>query len=336
MHNIHYSVKKLAFPILCLSASLAFSQTGSSVFPFMNLPVSARQAALGGDAVSIRDSDVNFAAVNPALMNLDMHNRVGINAAAYLADSKYGTLNYVRDFQQGHLVTVNARFMDFGTMPRTDEAGDVNGDFRAMDASVGAGYAFQFEEDWTIGANVNFITSKIDTYSSMAVAANVGVSYHLVKSKETVGLVLRNFGYQLKSFNGTREKMPFRIDLGYTKTLKEFPAALTVTVHDLQQPNISADYDSNGRETRITRKILDHFSFGAEIFPEKAFNIRLGYNIKRGGELAVVDQRSFAGLSAGFGVKFGRFTLDYAHVRYHSASNMNSLGVALDLNSRAE
>jgi hypothetical protein len=34
---------------------------------FLNVPISARQAVLGGDAVSVRDYDVNFAAINPAL-----------------------------------------------------------------------------------------------------------------------------------------------------------------------------------------------------------------------------------------------------------------------------
>ena len=36
------------------------------VYPFLNVPFLARQAVLGGDAVSVRDYDVNFAAINPA------------------------------------------------------------------------------------------------------------------------------------------------------------------------------------------------------------------------------------------------------------------------------
>ena len=52
-------------------------------------------AVLGGDAVSVRDYDVNFAAINPALMNLDMDNRIALNYSSYLADSKLGSINYV-------------------------------------------------------------------------------------------------------------------------------------------------------------------------------------------------------------------------------------------------
>ncbi len=312
-------------------AGLLLGQEGTNVYPFLNIPASARQAALGGDAVSVRDYDVSFAAINPGLMNLEQDDMVSVNYASYLADSKYGTISYVKDLQYGHLIGFNARYMDYGKMPRTDESAEINGDFGAMDASVGLSYAYQFDEDFTIAGGTNFVTSKIDSYTSMAVVANAGITYHNEKNKETVALVFRNFGYQFKSFNGVRENVAFRVDLGYTKILDEFPLAFTITAHDLQKFNISQDYNNNGQEINWTRKVADHLSVGAELFPEQAFNIRFGYNIRRGNELAVLDQRSFAGLSAGFGIKISSFRFDYAHVRYHNASNVNMFGVTLDL-----
>lgn len=324
-------MKKILVSLLFFVNFFSFAQGGNNVYTFLNIPVSARQAALGGDVVSIRDYDVNFAAVNPALLNIEMHNQLSVNAALYLADSKYGTLNYARDLQNGNLVFASARYMDYGKTPRTDEAGFQNGEFGAADAAIGLGYAKQFEDEWTIGASVQFVTSNIDTYSSMAVAGTAGVSYHFEKTNETVGLVFRNFGYQIKAFDIERELLPFRVDLGYTKILKNFPAAITITAHDLQKLDISATTDVNGQEVKLPRKILDHLSIGAEFFPESAFNLRLGYNVKRGNELAVLDQRSFTGLSAGFGIKFSKFRFDFAHVRYHNASNVNQLGISIDL-----
>ncbi|MGC4129960.1 MAG: type IX secretion system protein PorQ [Bergeyella sp.] len=315
--------------VLCFLFSSA--QEGTSVYPFLNIPVSARQTALGGDAISVRDHDVSFAGVNPALMNIEQDMMLSANYASYLADSKYGTISFVKDLQYGHLFSFNARYMDYGKMPRTDEAGNISGDFSAMDASLGIGYAYQFEDEWTIGANVNLVSSKIDSYSSMAVTANAGVTYHFERTRETVSLLARNFGYQIQPYNGVRENLPFRVDLGYTRILDEFPVALSITAHDLQKFNISQEYDINGQEVRWTRKLFDHLSLGAEIFPEQAFNIRLGYNVKRGNELAVLDQRNFSGISAGFGVKISYFRFDYAHVRYHNSSNMNMFGLTMDL-----
>ncbi|WP_285268813.1 type IX secretion system protein PorQ [Kaistella rhinocerotis] len=324
-------MKKLFAYSALLCSTLFFAQEGTRVYPFLNLPFSARQAALGGDAVSIRDYDVSFAGVNPAVMNIEQDEMLAINYASYLADSKYGTFTYARDLHEAHLISLSARYMDYGRMPRTDESANIDGEFGAMDASVGVGYAYQFDEDWTIGGSANFVTSKIDTYASMAVVGNAGVTYHNRKSNETVALVFRNFGYQFKTFNGLREKVAFRVDLGYTRILDEFPLAFTITAHDLQQFNISQDYNNNGQPISWQRKFADHFSLGAELFPQQAFNIRLGYNIRRGNELAVLDQRSFAGLSAGFGIKISSFRFDYAHVRYHNASNTNMFGLTLDL-----
>lgn len=317
----------LFFIVIC---NVVFSQTGTTVYQFLNIPMSPRQAVLG-DAISVRDYDVNFTAANPALMNLEMDKMLSVNYAAYLADTKIGSISYVRDLEYGHLVSFNAKYMDYGSMPRTDENSVINGDFSAMDAAVGIGYAYQFEDNWTIGINGNFVTSKIDTYSSSAVTANAGVTYYFDKSKETLSLVFRNFGYQIKAYNGVKEKLPFRVDLGYTKILDEFPAAITVTVHDLQEPDISATTDINGQPTKFGRKVLDHFSFGAELFPGEAFNLRFGYNVKRGGELAVLDQRSFTGLSAGLSIKISSFRFDYSHLRYHNSSNVNMFGLTMDL-----
>ena len=260
-----------------------------------------------------------------------MDNRISINYASYLADSKYGTISYVKDLHHGHLINIYAKYVDYGKMPRTDEYGTTSGDFTASDGTLGVGYAYQFEDEWTIGGSVNFVTSKIDNYTSMALAGTGAITYHLDLSKDTIALVVRNFGYQLKTYNGERERLPLSIDLGYTKVFDSFPVALTVTAHDLQKFNISQDYNRDGQSVKLGRKIADHFSIGAELFPEQSFNVRLGYNIKRGNELSVTDQRSFAGLSAGFGIKISSFRFDYSHVRYHNASNTNMLGLTLDL-----
>jgi hypothetical protein len=328
-------LKKIIIFSLFLSGIVSYAQTGTNVYSFLNIPVSARQAALGGDAISVRDHDVSFAIANPSLLNMDSDKQLSVNGGTYLTDSKFGTVAFARDFENGHMATINARYMSYGSFDRTDESGASIGEFKASDVAIGAGYAYQFEEDWTIGGGINFITSKIDNYTSSAIAGTAGVTYHNKKNKETLSLVLRNFGFQLKSFNGEKENIAFRVDLGYTKILKIIPLAITVTAHDLQQFDISHQYNINGQEVGFGRKLADHFSVGAELFPEKSFNIRLGYNVKRGNELAVADQRNFSGLSGGFGIKLRKFRIDYAHVRYHNSSNVNQIGISVDLSSHA-
>lgn len=323
--------RNYVFIFYIFSLVFAQAQNGSKVFNFMNTPISARQMALGGDAVSVHDSDISMVSNNPSLMNLDMDNRVYLGYSSYIGDSKIGGANYVRDLKRGHLFGVNARYMDFGNMIRTDENSFETGTFSAQDMALGVSYAYQIEEDWTLGGSINYVTSKIDTYSSNAILGDFGLTFHNDSRKEYASIVFRNMGRQIKSYNGVMERVPFRIDVGYTRVLPDYPLMFTVTANNLQEFNISQNVNNNFQEVGFIRKVADHFSFGVELFPQESFNIRLGYNAKRANELAVFEQRNFSGISAGFGLKISFFKLDFSHVRFHNASNINQLGITLDL-----
>ncbi len=70
---------------------------------------------------------------------------------------------------------------------------------------------------------------------------------------------------------------------------------------------------------------------GAELFPEKGFNIRLGYNFRRAEELRILEQRNFSGLSFGVGLKMNKLRFSYTHARYTSAANTSFFGLNIDL-----
>ena len=64
---------KYLYAFLLLFCSVTYGQIGGqSVYQFLNLVTSPRQAALGGKTVTIYDEDVNQANFNPATINPDM------------------------------------------------------------------------------------------------------------------------------------------------------------------------------------------------------------------------------------------------------------------------
>ena len=77
---------------------------------------------------------------------------------------------------------------------------------------------------------------------------------------------------------------------------------------------------------------IRHMIFGIELFPESGFNIRLGYNVRRAEELRILEQRAFAGLSAGFGIKLNKIRLSYSYSQYSAAANASFFGLNIDLN----
>ena len=46
----------------------------------------------------------------------------------------------------------------------------------------------------------------------------------------------------------------------------------------------------------------------------------------------LVDQRTFAGFTAGFGLKMNRLKLNYAFSKYHPASNVSTFSLLINLN----
>ena len=156
-----------------------------------------------------------------------------------------------------------------------------------------------------------------------------------------IAAVVRNIGTQFTPYEDTYEKIPLEINFGISQELKQVPIRWHVTLENLQQYRI-AFRNPNRDETDLSgntieddpgfvNNILRHTILGLELFPKSGFNLRLGYSFRRGEELSVVDQRSFAGLSAGFGVKFNKVRLNYAYARYNSAASSSFFGLNIDL-----
>ena len=95
------------------------------------------------------------------------------------------------------------------------------------------------------------------------------------------------------------------------------------------------EIDLEGNSTRENINFIDelmrHMILGIELFPDKGFNLRLGYSFRRGEELRIIDQRSFAGLSAGFGFKLNKLRFNYAYSRFNSAAATSFFGLNMNL-----
>ncbi len=328
---MHVLKKRLISVCFLFLMILCKGQNGEQLFQFLNLPSSARQAALGGYAGSKYDKDPNLALTNPSLLNEKMHMQAGMTYTNYLADIKYGNFSYAHEIGDMQYIAIHGRYMDYGTFQGYDEASTFTGEFTANDASLTLGYGYEINEFFTIGTNITYVTSKLENYTASAILADLGVTFHDYDYYNTVGLTLRNVGYLIDPYEDTKEDLPIQLNLSYSWTPENVPVELTLAFHDLQKWNLSDPINANnGQESGFGKELLHHVAFGAELFPDKGFNLRMGYNFKRGSELAVQDARSFAGLSFGFGLRVSKFKFDFAHARYHNSSNVNSFGLRID------
>lgn len=331
-------------PIFILLTSSSYAQIGGqSVYQFLNLTQSPRQAAMGGKTVTIVDYDVNQAFYNPATINAKMHNHLSSNYSSYFGEVAYGTAAYAYTWDR-HVQTfhVGANYVNYGSFDGYDDMGNQTNSFTGTEGALSFGYSYNIPwTDFYVGTNVKFITSALESYNSFGVATDLGFLYIDDANDINWGLSVRNLGYQIKPYESTREKMPLEITAGVSQLMENVPIRWHVTFENLQQWNIafsnpnraegSLDGTSQQEKVGFFNNALRHVIMGAELFPEKAFNIRLGYNFRRGQELNIIDQRNFSGIAAGFSLRFNKVRFDFSHSRYTVAANSSIFGLMINL-----
>jgi len=336
-------MKKIIQLIFLISFS-SFSQVGGeSIYNFLNLTGSAKQAALGGKTLTLLD-DVNQPLWNPSTINLGIDNQLSVNYMNYLADVNLTSVSFA------HMINRNfgtlhggITYLNYGKFIGADENGIETGTFKAYDLAFSLGYSYNiFKTDFFIGANVKLINSVIENYSSFGVGADIALLYFNEYDPYAITLVVRNIGYQVTVFDESREKLPLQIDLGASYSLENVPLTWHFTFDNLQQWNISESNPSNAiididgaitdEKISFFDNTIRHLSVGAEFFPKGAFNIRLGYNFRRAKELQLIDKRTFSGFTAGFGLKMNKLKFNYAFSKYHPASNVSTFSLQINLN----
>lgn len=321
-----------------------FSQVGGqSVYQFLNMMTSPRQAALGGKVITIYDYDVNQAIFNPATINPDMDNHLSANYGSYFGEISYGTGAYAytwdRRVQTFH---VGVSYVDYGTFDGYDEFGNQTGNFTGSEGALSMGYAYNIP--WSniyVGANLKLISSTLESYHSFGAALDLGAIYIDEKNDINIALAVRNAGTQITTYAGTNEKLPFEIIAGISQELEHVPIRWHLTLENLQQWNVAftnpvhseqgLDGSTKDNKPSFINNALRHVIVGAELFPQKSFNIRIGYNFRRSQELILEDQRTFAGLSAGVGIKMGNLRFNYSYSRFTSAGSTNLFGLMINL-----
>lgn len=324
---------------------MSFAQLGGeSTYQFLNLISSPRQAALGGKIITNFDYDVTEALYNPASINADMHNQVALNYSSYLGGISYGTAAYAytwdRRIQTFHF---GVTYINYGEFDGYDLNGVSTGAFSGNEVALSFGYNYNIPfTDFYIGANAKVITSLLEQYNSIGGAVDIGVMYINERLDFHAALTVRNLGTQFKTYAGRNEPLPFEVNFGMSQTLEYIPLRWHLTLENLQQWPIgvsnparaTSDLSGNQTEEKVSffNNALRHLILGAELWPDKGFNLRFGYNFRRSEELRILDQRNFSGLSFGVGLKLNKMKLSYTHARYTASANTSFFGLQIDLN----
>lgn len=340
----------LPFLILCICGHSFAQLGGNNTFEFLNLPISARVAALGGNVISARDNDLNVSITNPALLTDSMSNNVALSYVNYFADVNYYYAAYAKSLKQNGMVSGGIQYLDYGSFTRADEMGNKEGTFGAKDMSINLSYANSiFDTNLFVGATLKTIYSQMDTYYSWGSAVDLGAVYVRPAKKFAIAYVVKNVGRQWKPYTeGNYEKLPFEMQIGFTKQPKHIPFRLSVTYENLEKWDLTYVDPNNptptkdpltGKPIKVNKyktfgdKLMRHVVIGGEFLLTKSFFLRGGFNYQRRKELKIPERRGMAGFSFGFGLRIYKFHVSYARSIYHLAGASNNFSISFDINS---
>jgi hypothetical protein len=315
---------------------------GESTYQFLNMSNSARIAALGGIQVAVNDStDLNLAYYNPSLLNNGAVDQLVVNYVNYLTDINFGYVAYAFSIGKYGTLATGMHYINYGKFTEADENGVRTGNsFSAGEYALNIIWSKQFNR-WHVGATLKPILSAFESYQSVGIAGDLGVSVLSGNGRSSAGLVARNIGTQITTYyeGGQRESVPFEILAGFSQKLAHAPLIFSVTAQHLNHWNLTnPDTDQTGdpfqteQVESFGKQFMRHILLGVELMPSEHFTIRAGYNYHLRQQLKLEERLSTVGFSLGFGVKIKRFSLDYSTTRYHVAGSTNLISLAFSFN----
>ncbi len=321
--------------LICIVSTFgAKAQDGEKVFRFLDLPNSVRSDALGGTNVSAIENDISLVFQNPAALGKEMDMNANVNFMSYIADVKVGSAIFGKSIREANSFAVGVNYIDYGSFKETNENNEELGSFGAKDIVVNGIYSHMLTNRLRGGVTTKFISSTYADYSSIAIGFDVGLSYYNEDREFSAGLVLKNIGSQLSSYNDKRVSLPWDINIGISKKLRNAPIRFSITGVYLTQWNFSRVDEANGIDSsddNFAKTLFKHAIFGIDIIPSQNFWIGIGYNPKVHYDLKLQEGNKFGGLNAGAGIKIQKFSIGFSLAKYHPSATSFHFSLGMDI-----
>jgi hypothetical protein len=186
---------------------------------------------------------------------------------------------------------------------------------------------------------VNFkpVLSRLEKYTSVGFAFDIGASWHNRSNLFSTGIVIKNAGYQVTTYAGEpRQKLPFEIQAGLSQRLAHAPLRFSLTLRHLEKFDLTHQYkvtsstvNSYPASSEFMENLMRHIVLGVEMIPHKNFYISGGYNYQRRSELQVASKISTVGFSWGFGINTSWLDIELARATYHLAGSSTHVSLII-------
>ncbi len=314
-------MKKGVFVVIfVLRAIILMAQESQEAYSFLRLPISAHVAALGGDNITINDDDPTLIFHNPALIAGVTDKSLNLNYMTYMEGCKTASASFVKAYKERATWGVSAQYMDYGKMKQTTVENIDQGEFSAKDIALAGTFTYLLGNKVSGGITARFISSTIGSYSSAAVAIDLGINYLNEETGLSLSAVAKNLGGQVKAYHDEFERIPLDLQIGITKRLIGSPLRLSATLTRLN------NWDQG---------LIKHLAIGGDLLLGSQFYVSAGYNFRRSSEMKINDSEGDsnhgAGVSLGGGIQLQRFKLNVGYAKYHVSASSLLINVTYSL-----
>lgn len=306
----YITLAALSLGLLATSPEPSHSQAGASGLAFLKLGVSGKGVAMA-DAMAATSGGVSSLYYNPAGI-LDPtagapSTRFMFTHKEWIQDTRLeflgGTTRLGEHDALGAFVTAaSISDIEIRTAP-----GEAEGTFSASNMAIGVTYSHRFGESIRAGITAKYLYEKILVDNASGFAADLGIQADTPIENLTLGAALQNLG-GMSPLRNEKTALPALARLGgaYALEFSEGLYALTGAADGVY----------------IFPEKRTYLNVGAEAVFHRLAAVRVGYQF--GSETR--------GLTAGIGIAYGVFGLDYAHSPLSSdlgSAHTISIGVAL-------
>lgn len=302
-----------------LALALALSgglQAGERIYaasgdanPLQYLGAGARPASLGSAFTAV-GGDLSSLYFNPAGLGTLRGSHAGLHHHNWLGGITQESLSFGVGGSAASF-GLTGDLVNYGEFAGTDEYGNPLPSFTPVDLTLGVNLGRSFESGLSIGMRARGTQQNIKDAGQLSTAGDVGAIWTMKDTPFSLGITYANFG---PSVNGSAPSAAIRLGLSTRLDLGQEYGLLFL---------LSGSGLNNGGQLIQT---------GAELAMTRYLAARVGY------QAAFMDQGydGFSGLSAGLGIKFSVFTLDYAYLPYGRIGSSHRVSVNIDFFSGSE
>jgi hypothetical protein len=289
---------------------------GTTTADFLNLPVGARAAGMGGAYTAISE-EASAVYWNPAgLVQIPKLSAVFMRAQ-YLEEISYQYAAYAHRLSYDSVVAGSVLLTDIGSIKQTDISGNTLGTFAPRDQVFTLAYSkaiLEFSDkdiDVSIGVSAKYIKSHISA-SARSYAGDIGImTYNFADIPYRLAVTASNIGGGMK-YDTESNPLPLTFKLGAAvNPFRNMLFSTDVVLPKQNKPNVLLGAELATTPNELTRLC-----------------VRAGLNTQQ-------MRDGISGLSMGVGATLHFFSLDYAYVPMGELGATHRISLTFDFPFRS-